>query len=619
MVWLASGQCWPRPCGAKDSEVFFHCQSVFAKTTHRNHLTQEARKRAQRLVTGEREQNMRKKVLVVVAAGFGFVACSGVSSSLGGCGIETTHRHAQESSEQLSAEGEQELRTLVQSGSLSDLQWPKFADHSASVKEFYEETGFKLGWIQNGKPTTQALELIHILEAADMKGLQSKDYDGSRWPDRVKALQSGSGAAEIGRVRFDVALTVSGTRYISDLHLGKVDPEKLHKDFDLDRQHHDPGAFLRENVLRAPSVEDVLAQVECPYPGYQRELAAFQKYLKMAKEEASDPLPEVQKPIEPSQTYEGLDKLVRRLQFLGDLPASETVPKDSLTYSTEIVEGVKRFQTRHGLESGGKLGPQTIAKLNQPISDRLEQLRLSLERWRWLPHNFEEPPIVVNIPEFKLRTGDVPGKPTLIISVVVGRAMRTQTPVLEEDMKYLVFWPYWNVPPSILRSEMIPKIAKDRNYVQRNGYEVATYAGQTVADGEISDEILAQLRAGRLMLRQKPGPKNALGLVKFIFPNDNNIYLHSTPEQALFGRTRRDFSHGCIRVEDPKALAVWVLRNNPGWTKERVAAAFAAGKEQQVNLTRTIPVLILYATAVAEENGQVFFLEDIYGHDKTLA
>ena len=253
------------------------------------------------------------------------------------------------------------------------------------------------------------------------------------------------------------------------------------------------------------------------------------------------------------------------------------------------------------------------------MSDRVQQLRLSLERWRWLPHNYPELPIVVNIPEFKLRAGDVPGKPSLIMPVVVGKAMRTETPVLEEHMKYLVFWPYWNVPPSILRSEMIPKIAKDPTYLQRNNYEVATYSGQVITDGVISDDVSAQLRAGKLMVRQKPGPKNALGRVKFIFPNDNNVYLHSTPEQALFGRTRRDFSHGCIRVEDPNALAVWVLRNNPGWTKDRVAEAFTVGKEQQVNLTRTIPVLIVYASAVVEEDGQVFFFADIYGHDKALA
>jgi murein L,D-transpeptidase YcbB/YkuD len=257
--------------------------------------------------------------------------------------------------------------------------------------------------------------------------------------------------------------------------------------------------------------------------------------------------------------------------------------------------------------------------MNQPMNDRVNQLTLSLERWRWLPHNFTEPPIIVNIPEFKLRAGDVLEKPTLITSVVVGKAMRTETPVLEEDMKYLVFWPYWNVPRSILRGEMIPKITKDRSYVKRNGYEVATYSGQAVTDDVISDEVLTELRAGKLTLRQKPGPRNALGLVKFIFPNDSSVYLHSTAEQTLFSRSRRDFSHGCIRVEDPKSLALWVMRNNPGWTKSKIDNAFAAGKEQQVNLARTIPVLIIYTSAVVEEDGQVYFLEDIYGHDKSLA
>jgi len=283
------------------------------------------------------------------------------------------------------------------------------------------------------------------------------------------------------------------------------------------------------------------------------------------------------------------------------------------------VEGVKRFQTRHGLEADGKLGPRAITELNRPMSDRVEQLRLTLERWRWVPHNFAEPPIVVNIPEFLLRAYDAQREPALNMRVVVGRAMRTQTPVLEEDMKYVIFWPYWNVPPSILRGEIIPKIAKDPAYLHKNNYEVVTYSGQVVTDGVVSDDVLAQLRAGKLMVRQKPGPKNALGLIKFIFPNDNNVYLHSTPSQSLFSRTRRDFSHGCIRVEDPKALAEWVLRNNPGWTRERIEAAFQAQKEQRVNLARTIPVLIVYGTAIVKEDGQVFFFDDIYGYDKALA
>jgi murein L,D-transpeptidase YcbB/YkuD len=515
--------------------------------------------------------------------------------------------------------GEQELRAIVESGRCSDLQRPNFSNHRASVKEFYEGTGYRLGWIRSDGPTIQALELVRILEAAGQKGLDSRDYDGPRWPDRVKALQNEKADAESLRLRFDVALTVSATRYISDLHLGRVDPERLHKDFDPERQHHDPGVFLQKAVMDAQSVQDALMQVECPYPGYQRELAALQKYLQMARDEVPEMLSPVQKPVRPGHAYNESEKLARRLRFLGDLPASVKLPADSLTYSEESAHAVKHFQHRHGIDPDGELNQRTITQLNQSMNHRVEQLRLSLERWRWLPHEFSEPPILVNIPEFKLSAGDIPGKPTLIIPVVVGKAMRHQTPVLEEDMKYLVFWPYWNVPSGILRGEMMPNITKDREYLQRNGYGIATYSGEVVTNSAVSDEVLTQLRAGKLMVRQKPGPKNALGLVKFIFPNDNNVYLHSTPAQSLFSRTRRDFSHGCIRVEDPEALALWVLRNNPGWTKERVRAAFAAGKEQRVNLTAAIPVLIVYSSAVVEEDGEVFFLEDIYGHDKSLA
>ena len=282
------------------------------------------------------------------------------------------------------------------------------------------------------------------------------------------------------------------------------------------------------------------------------------------------------------------------------------------------MEGVKRFQARHGLDAQGKLGAQTIAELNRPLSARVEQLRLTLERYRWLPHNFDQPPILVNIPEFRLRAYNEEGKMAVSMPVVVGRALRTETPVMEEDMKYLIFWPYWNVPPSILRNEIVPKITRDRAYIQKNDFEVTTNSGQVVTDGIISDDVLAQLRAGKLMVRQKPGPKNALGLIKFIFPNNNNVYLHSTPSQAAFGETRRDFSHGCVRVEEPAKLAEWVLRNNPGWTPERVDAAFKAEKAQQVNLTKQIPVLLVYGTAIAPEDGKIYFFEDIYGHDKSL-
>ena len=562
---------------------------------------------------------MRNRLALFLAIGVGFTACSRETVSSDAAGKKSGEIQAPATQNSLSPAGQQELRALAESGRLVDLQWPNFSDHDGAVREFYAQAGYKLAWSRDGKPTAQATELIGILENADQKGLDNKDYDGARWPDRLKALQSSSTATESALAKFDVALTVSAIRYGLDLHMGKVDPKVLHKDFDPDVHTHDPGTYLWKNVVGAQSVKAALAPIESSYPRYQRTLVTLQKYMQMEKEEVPDPLPQVKKPIAPGQQYEATAKLVRRLQFLGDLPATVSVPQDSQDYSGAVVEGVKHFQLRHGLGTSGKLGPDTITELNRPMSDRVEQLRLMLERFRWLPHSYAQPPIIVNIPEFVLRAYDSSLHPALIMPVVVGRALRTQTPVMEEDMKYLIVWPYWNVPPSILRSEIVPKITKDPEYLQKNNFEVATYSGEVVTDSTVSEEVLAQLRAGKLMVRQKPGPKNALGLIKFVFPNTNNIYLHSTPSQALFSESRRDFSHGCIRVEDPRALATWVLRNNPGWTRERVDAAFEAQKQEQVNLAHEIPVLIVYGTAIVKEDDQAFFFQDIYGYDKALA
>jgi murein L,D-transpeptidase YcbB/YkuD len=254
-----------------------------------------------------------------------------------------------------------------------------------------------------------------------------------------------------------------------------------------------------------------------------------------------------------------------------------------------------------------------------PLSFRVEQLRLALERWRWVPYQFPRPPIVVNIPEFRLRTYNQDGTIDLMMNVIVGKAYRHETPVFERAMKYVVFRPYWNVPPSILRSEIVPAIRKDRDYIAKKNYEVVTPQGSVVTSGTISDDILQQLSAGKLMVRQKPGPTNALGLVKLMFPNEYNVYLHSTPSQQLFSQSRRDFSHGCIRVEKPAELAAWVLRDKPEWSLEQVRAAMQTGKDNmQVNLTNPVPVLIIYGTAVVDQQNEVHFFDDIYGYDADL-
>jgi len=257
--------------------------------------------------------------------------------------------------------------------------------------------------------------------------------------------------------------------------------------------------------------------------------------------------------------------------------------------------------------------------LNTPFSYRVRQLQLTLERWRWASRVYNPPPVLVNIPEFILRGFGKEETIELTMKVVVGRAYRMHTPVFEQDMSYVIFRPYWNVPLAIQRGEIVPKLKRDPDYMAKNQFEVVDRRGAVVSTGAVSSEQLAQLSSGVLSVRQRPGPKNSLGLVKFVFPNEHNVYLHSTPAPELFSRTRRDFSHGCIRVEDPAGLAEWILQGNGGWTKDRIVAAMNSGPDsQQVNLAQKRPVVIIYATAVVLPDGTVKFFQDIYGHDARL-
>jgi murein L,D-transpeptidase YcbB/YkuD len=518
----------------------------------------------------------------------------------------------------LSAGQQSDVRNLVMSGNMEGMRWPNFSDYRTALQKFYEPTGYAVAWVQSSQPSSQALSLIERFKDAGRKGLDPEDYDASRWEERIRALQSSPGGAALAR--FDVALSVCTMRYVSDLRIGRVNP--LHFDFGLSVQQkkYDLAQFLRNRILTTPDLQTVLDEVEPPFAGYRRTEQALARYIELARTDDWEKIPAVTKPIDPGQPYAGVPRLIQFLRLVGDLPPNETLTGDGQIYGGPQVEAVKHFQRRHGLDADGRLGPATIKQLNVPLQDRVIQLQLTLERWRWLPAEFSAPPIIVNIPDFRLRALDENSKVVMDMRVVVGKAMRTQTPVFTREMTYVVLRPYWNVPPSILRSEIVPAIQRDRGYIARKNYEVTTHDGKVVTAGEISDDVLAQLRAGKLAVRQKPGPTNALGLVKLIFPNEYNVYLHSTPSPDLFSRSRRDFSHGCIRLEKPAELAAWVLRNNPGWTLEKVQQAMQSGKDDvTVNLLKRVPVFIVYGTALAYENGEVHFSDDIYGHDAKLA
>jgi murein L,D-transpeptidase YcbB/YkuD len=250
--------------------------------------------------------------------------------------------------------------------------------------------------------------------------------------------------------------------------------------------------------------------------------------------------------------------------------------------------------------------------------EQVRQIERTLERWRWLPRTLERGAILVNIPEFRLKALDQNLDTTLDMKVIVGLT-KHPTPLFTANLQYVVFGPYWNVPKSILLNELVPDIVKDRTYLARNAYEVVNAGGQVVSTGEVSDEVLAGLKSGTLRVRQVPGPKNALGRVKFLFPNENDVYLHDTPSRNLFGRDQRALSHGCVRVENPEALAQWVLRGETDWSQERIAAGLKQTKPLQANLQQAIPVFMLYHTVTVGEDGEVHFWKDLYKQDAALA
>jgi murein L,D-transpeptidase YcbB/YkuD len=505
------------------------------------------------------------------------------------------------------------LQILVAASHLDEMRWPDFTDYRKHLKNFYAPSGYALAWVRDGKVTPQARAVIAIFEAADAKGINAVDYDAPRWHERIAALEAAPDANNTAH--FDLALTASLMRYISDLHIGRINPRNLRFDLDIEsKKYYLP--TLVGDIAVGSDPGTVLGRIEPQYDEYRRLQSALARYRQAALDARSEkPLPAVKGGLKPGATYAALPQLMRMLNRVGDLAEIPAVTPQK--YDDTVVAAVKKFQTRHALEADGVISAKTFAALNVPLSYRVRQIEWALERWRWAPAEFSAPPIIVNIPEFTLRAWDEKGHTAVSMPVVVGQAYTHQTPVFQDGMKYVIFRPYWNVTPNIQRAELVPKVEKNRSYLASNGYELVDDNGKAVGT-TVDDAMLERLKVGDVRVRQKPGPSNSLGLIKFIFPNENNVYFHSTPATELFSRSRRDFSHGCIRLGDPVALAAWVLRDQPQWTPETIRTAMEKGDTRQVNLLKPAPILIIYTTVVALEDGEIRFFQDIYGHDATL-
>lgn len=524
-----------------------------------------------------------------------------------------------ESAQSCSAIMQSDLCLLVQTGHLSDLRWPDFSDLRKDVQDFYLPSGYELAWTKESWPTPQARAIIYLLAEADKKGLWAEDYDGPLWNERLARLAPPAPqASSLELARFDLALTILVMRYISALHNGRVNPQRLQLGLDIEHKRYKLSEFLRSRLVAAQDVVPVVEGVEPSFAGYRRTRTALEHYLVLAREGEGDPLPAFKKPVKPGDTYPGINQLTQRLQRLGDLPPTILALTQSTVYKGGLVDAVKHFQRRHALLDDGTIGKATYNQLITPFSRRAAQLQLTLERWRWLPPDLPRRIIAVNVPEFQLRAYD-DHRPTLAMRVIVGKAFpEHQTPVFKDQLEYLIFHPYWNVPIRIVRKELIPLIKNNPAYLEKHEFEVVSREGKSVAMDVIDDTVMARLRTGEFGIRQKPGPGNSLGPIKFVFPNNYDVYLHGTPEHALFSHSRRTFSHGCIRIEDPAALAAWVLHDAPSWTSNRIQAAMDGRDPLRVNLPTPIPVLVLYGTALVDENNEVHFFEDVYGQDGKL-
>ena len=473
-------------------------------------------------------------------------------------------------------------------------------------------------------PTHQALVAMDVLASSAGRGLDPASYDVLA----LRGLADSATRSPTNAARFDVSLTRAVTRLIIDLHMGRTDPTTVRFALPNAHEHLDVAALVTA-VSEAADVPAALTRMEPPYAGYHALQRALARYRALAGDSTVRPPSRPKKTVRPGDPFPDAPALTRFLEALGDIDledASQAVPKNPTPprYEGALVDAVVRFQRRHGLAPDSVIGPATMGQLRVPLAQRVRQIELTLERWRWLPDRAPARFIVVNIPGFRLYAfaeDSLAQRPRLAMNVIVGQAEgRHDTPVFTATMGEVVFRPYWDVPPRIARTELIPTFRRRPAYFESEGFEIvrrgtgdvpATTFAPTAAN-------FARILSGQLRLRQRPGPANALGYVKFLFPNPYNVYLHGTPAQQLFAESRRDFSHGCIRTEQPGDLAELVLQGQAPWSRATIDSVMSGDQTVHVPIARPFTVFVLYATVVVDSGGTISFYPDLYRHDAAL-
>ena len=487
------------------------------------------------------------------------------------------------------------------------------------VARYYRTAGFEPAWTGPEGPTPQADSLLAVLRDAHRDGLRPDDYHVTTIDSLARYLreQERAGQSMDARALADFELLCTDAFLLYGAHLmgGRVDPVEVVPTWNLDRRQQNLVEHLRD-ALDDRSIRATLQRLRPSQPGYDAFRRTLGRYRALARQGGWPAIPDGPA-LEEGMRDERVALLRRRLRATGDLSAG--APPDSFRFDDRLRQAVGRFQERHGLAVDGIVGPATRAAMNVSVDERIRQIEVNLERWRWLPRDLGDPHVLVNIADFWLRVVE-DDRYVLQMRVVVGTRYR-QTPIFSDEISYLVFNPYWHVPRRIAVEDKLPDFQRNPALVSRLGFEV--FAGWGADAKAIDPATVAwdSLSASHFpyRLRQKPGPANALGRVKFMFPNPYNVYLHDTPARSLFDETERSFSSGCIRVEYPADLALYLLGPNDGWTRERVEDRMGGGAERAVVLRRKVPVHLLYWTAWMEDQDTVHFRNDIYGRDGAVA
>jgi L,D-transpeptidase YcbB len=487
---------------------------------------------------------------------------------------------------------------------------------SAELARFYEARDYRPAWTDAWGPQKQALELTGAIGVAGDEGLNPEGYHFTAILQNLDRLRYSRGS-EAGSdpailADLDVLLTDGFLVYATHLLSGRVNPETIDPEWLANQREADLTTVL-ERALSEVRVAGTLRDLLPAHSGYAMLREALKNYRRI---DESGGWAKVQNGPKMTNGQRGhrVVELRKRLLATGDLEKGEG--PDGPDFDEILEQAVRRFQSRHGLEMDGVVGRNTLSALNVAVGDRLGQIQVNLERWRWLPQDLGNRYVLINLADFKLEAVET-GPKVMDMRIIVGKRYR-RTPVFSGMMTYLVLNPTWHVPAKIARLDILPLIRKDPGYLSREHFRVfdGWGAGATEIDPATIDWSNVIPRNLKYRLRQDPGPWNALGSIKFMFPNEFGVYIHDTPSRELFKKTVRTFSSGCIRIEKPIQLAEYVLAGDLKWNDETIMAALDAGQEQIFRLPAPIPVHILYWTAWVDPSGTVQFRNDIYERDR---